>query len=1034
MCILYSSLVSNAAWKTISWVNSNPMILFFHAVQLLVYPLFLVFLWKAIGGTISHFIKGWSELPARLTAIIETAIGLGIFSFLLFLAGFFGQYNIASLICILVLLTAASFIGWKKIYSEIFGKRIVFENSGIFSVRSLSAELAFLLFWFVASVSLISVLRPMPIGWDDLGVYMNFPKMMANTGNLLEGAGMYTWHLITGTGFLFGNTAAQAFYVNQIGGFLATIAIISAISLLTERKNFHKNGELFVCLPMILGIVYYLMPMTIFQQAKDMKLDPALMFVSVTGVMALIYAIKKYSAQKKFSKILIFIAGLIVGIAFGIKFTTLMLIISSLGFISYKFLGYGGFIGFFWLFIAAFTGAKLWSQIFVWMPENTLPIALLGIILAIIGFSISYKKFQNKFRDYIIFLGIFILGIGSATLPWIIKNFTEIVHGPITISGLLNGKSSENNTKWAGSFYTDWSKIYSAEELVALRAKDEWAMITSSGTSLNEDFSRYFGQEKGLSNYIKLPTNLTFQINQKGEFTDITYIFLAFTPVALLFGRRKWGKKYQFWILGITTFLLVSLITFWNIFDKFLIIELNNSPSDFSKTFTAFFESIPLPWAYLVLILLIALFLALVEYTLSDDDCENNLKGILYFTALYGLIFWVSGFGVVWYGVLIYFFMLAVIGISLSDINYFEKNSNEETFTIQKYILLFLTFGLGIYWFVSATNHSFRNFISAEYDIYKYGAVPQDTSIFLYKSDYFKTLVELNVNNPENIANETIQEIEKSKVKNIAVKLKSLNKTDLYTIQGVLQGNLMQLHQINASLQASGNMQNTSKITENNALITDTENILDNLYKKILYPSVQNRNNTGIYRIGTFMSYFIQNNRARFFEDSLINQFQSMFYDVDSNITIDRVKKIGLGYFLIDLNAATIDKDARHALTTRYENLLLTLRNPRLTLIDTDNICLRLAVDEYHAGKLTNDRDFLNVAGTNYTSYADGSAQPTTQKKINCMNYILANKSYEKYDYIGGASADGASNEELKKYIASLIPPQSFFALFKIRE
>lgn len=85
--------------------------------------------------------------------------------------------------------------------------------------------------------------------------------------------------------------------MNQIGGILATIAIISSISLFLKihtkkhTENTHKNIKYieFLCLPMILGIVYYLMPMTVFQQAKDMKLDPMLMFVSITAVMSLFW-------------------------------------------------------------------------------------------------------------------------------------------------------------------------------------------------------------------------------------------------------------------------------------------------------------------------------------------------------------------------------------------------------------------------------------------------------------------------------------------------------------------------------------------------------------------------------------------------------------------------------------------------------------------------------------------------------------------------------------------------------------------------
>jgi hypothetical protein len=52
---------------------------------------------------------------------------------------------------------------------------------------------------FLINVSLINAIRPMPIGWDDLGAYMNFPKIMALTGEYILGAGMYPWQMITGT-------------------------------------------------------------------------------------------------------------------------------------------------------------------------------------------------------------------------------------------------------------------------------------------------------------------------------------------------------------------------------------------------------------------------------------------------------------------------------------------------------------------------------------------------------------------------------------------------------------------------------------------------------------------------------------------------------------------------------------------------------------------------------------------------------------------------------------------------------------------
>lgn len=154
--------------------------------------------------------------------------------------------------------------------------------------RLISAEIAFLVINFLIGVSLINALRPMPIGWDDLGVYMNFPKIMAMTGHYLLGTGMYAWQLITGTGFFFSYTAAQAFYVNQLGGILAVIAITSALSVIFEDPK----KKYLLSLPIMFAAAFYAMPMNIFQQAKDMKLDPALLAISISGLLVLFSAWK----------------------------------------------------------------------------------------------------------------------------------------------------------------------------------------------------------------------------------------------------------------------------------------------------------------------------------------------------------------------------------------------------------------------------------------------------------------------------------------------------------------------------------------------------------------------------------------------------------------------------------------------------------------------------------------------------------------------------------------------------------------------
>ena len=119
---------------------------------------------------------------------------------------------------------------------------------------------------------------------------------------------MYAWQLITSTGFLFGNNAAQAFYINQLGGILAVGAILSSLSYMLESHS----KKMILSLPILFAAVYYAMPMTVFQQAKDMKLDPAYLFFSISGLMLLFHTWRSELHEKRYNYSIIGIIGLII--------------------------------------------------------------------------------------------------------------------------------------------------------------------------------------------------------------------------------------------------------------------------------------------------------------------------------------------------------------------------------------------------------------------------------------------------------------------------------------------------------------------------------------------------------------------------------------------------------------------------------------------------------------------------------------------------------------------------------------------------
>ena len=121
---------------------------------------------------------------------------------------------------------------------------------------------------------MILVYRPYPIGWDDLGAYMNFPKLLAQAGELIPLWQMQTWQLYTGIGHVFGSQTG-AFYLNTFSGFIAALVVFWAL------RGILGSASKYVSLPLLAVVLLLMMPMTVFQLSKDMKLDYGLLSVSV---------------------------------------------------------------------------------------------------------------------------------------------------------------------------------------------------------------------------------------------------------------------------------------------------------------------------------------------------------------------------------------------------------------------------------------------------------------------------------------------------------------------------------------------------------------------------------------------------------------------------------------------------------------------------------------------------------------------------------------------------------------------------------
>jgi len=97
---------------------------------------------------------------------------------------------------------------------------------------------------------------------------------------------MYMWELYTGIGYILGSQSS-AFLLNSFSGVIVALVLFLGLTLLrrNESKHFWKqNSESVFSYPLFATVILMILPMTVFQLAKDMKLDYGLLFMSLAAV------------------------------------------------------------------------------------------------------------------------------------------------------------------------------------------------------------------------------------------------------------------------------------------------------------------------------------------------------------------------------------------------------------------------------------------------------------------------------------------------------------------------------------------------------------------------------------------------------------------------------------------------------------------------------------------------------------------------------------------------------------------------------
>ncbi len=849
----------------------------------------------------------------------------------LFLLLSLSWYNIYWLFFLVWALALLSYPQISSFFSELrcsIATQDLISDSGY--VKAFLDELHYIILTLFLWVNLILAYRPYPIGWDDLGAYMNFPKLFSSTWEFISMGNMYAWELYTGIGFLLGSQTT-AFLLNSFSGIIVCIVLFIGFSSLNKWESPSTFS-----FPLLWVLILMMLPMTVFQLAKDMKLDYGLLFVSMSAIFLVLSALLQ-SSQEKIQynwKFWIFI-GVLTWFAFSIKVTSLLLILSLIALIAYKkwwiYLYFSAIFGIIWIFSIAW----LWSMLNVIFPSDMITRLIYGVIafmISLIFWMLTYIKVGYSPVLYFWRATLYIsLWCTIALFPWILKNISEVVTSGenFSIHRIIGGVSER--------YIPDYSLLYSENELGQLwEAYSRW--LSATGTTTNEDFWRYFWYEEGINNYLKLPWNLTFQVNQWGEFTNITYLFLILLPVFLfVFYYKKLYIPYIFVVL-----ICFSLVYF--------------TPNPVWSLLMQFFSLFTLPYGYIwVFFWYFCIFI--IAYAFFDRQKNTYAEvflALLAFGSIYVFLWAISAFGIVWYGIVMYGIFLWIIVLWLHQ-------AQEHKFDFIIYTTLVWVW---VYIIFSGIAHATDNLKKWWYLDYKLWQVSEYEALFRYHPDYFSFLYHLN-----------LSEIWRQQVL-------SDTKTwliDTFSKNEEYRAILELIARIETTDELVRLMNQLNRTPFPKGIESSYSRVKNLLYTALITPSDDLKSEDIVFRLGTFIKYYITENHTRVWDDNLIMAFDQYIWDEDMKIITQRLQQLWVSYLMFDLNSATIDNDPRQDLTRRYENLLGYSLSSEVEFIASDSICYRLARDLSQVSQLPYQAS-LWIAWVNY-----GSPEEKRQKMTDCV-------------------------------------------------
>lgn len=506
--------------------------------------------------------KGGEEFSPLLECVFSLSLGSLVWVIALWVLAALGLLHAPIELALFFGLPLVAFpqsLYWLK--SSVQRKIYVDESTG---------HLMWLLVWLLISylaLNFLNVVRPFPIGWDDLGSYLNRPHLLASYGSFIPSMPTFQWEYLAamaysmfGLGSIAGSTFAMI--INWSAGFLSVLAAYAF-----GRVFFGTKGGI------LAAILYYFLPMTGHFSFADMKIDNASFFTSALSALAVfiyLFGTPGLESQEhlKGKKILLLLGGALAAFAFAIKPTSVLMILLLLSVLTGSAMGAFGFAA---VAVASFVVMTAFTPFSIndiaeklGMPLAADPVfvrhvamLVFGVIALILG-AFSLRKHHHHWKAAVLSILFFAIGMGAAALPWMAHNAWS--YGYIRVSSLISYKNTlspymtflqkENVPEDLG---LPESKIHYLPPELKLDPEDP-ACKTSAKV---EELDRYWGFGTGWKHYLTLPWRAVMNSDAVGYYVTLMPALLLLPLLLLLpyFWSRE-GRWLRFLFAGSFVFLI----------------------------------------------------------------------------------------------------------------------------------------------------------------------------------------------------------------------------------------------------------------------------------------------------------------------------------------------------------------------------------------------------------------------------------------------------------------------------------------------